>query len=342
MIGAADERALTLRNRVHRWRDAKLIDDAGARAFIERFPTAWRSSGLLAQIVGFGLAAAGVALFAAFWDLLVDSTLIAGVVAIALAEWLIRGKRWWSTGVESALWVGGLFALIFALPGESKPEALLLFMGACIAGVIRLRQPWFGALATIFLFIYLEQKQLEPIALIAGLTIALVALALLHRTWMRPSTEWLLIALLLVAPPCAFFASYNLLPNVVTAAIFGLLALVLLVSGLRMRHHAPLAAAAIAMIFVTAETYDFLPLLDEAKMAIAGAALLLLSAVVSRALRDRTTGLVATPPARSDADDLLDLGSAIVATPQQPPSSAPAGRPEGDGGFGGAGATGDL
>lgn len=343
MIAPVDERALAMRNRAQRWRKEKMIGDAAARGIVERFPTEWRSSGLLAQIVGFGLAAAGVALFAAFWDLISDSTLIAGIVALAMAEWLIRAKRWWSTGVESALWLGGLFALIFALPGDPKPEAMLLFAAACIAGVVRLRQPWFGALAMIFVSIYLEERA-ESVGLLAGIAVALVAMGLLHRTWIRPSTEWLLIGLLLVSVPCAYFASYDLLPDLVTAAIFGLLALVLLVGGLRMRHHAPLGAAAMAMIFVAAESYDFLPLPEEAKMALAGAGLLLLSAVVSRLLRGRTTGLVATPPARTDADDLLDLGGALVAVPAQQHAgeSAAGGRTEGDGGFGGAGATGSL
>ncbi|HEX6159875.1 MAG TPA: hypothetical protein VF111_06895, partial [Thermoanaerobaculia bacterium] len=183
IIPIADERALSLRHRVHRWRNEKLLSDDAARTIVERFATLWRSSGILAQIVGFGLTAAGVALFSAFCELLFDSTLFAGLISIALAEWSILRLRWWSTGVESALWVGGLFALIFALPGEGKPEALLLFMAASIAGVVRLRQPWFGALATIFLVVYLAAKDRDVEALVACVAIATVALALLHKTW---------------------------------------------------------------------------------------------------------------------------------------------------------------
>lgn len=342
IIPVADERALSLRNRVHRWRKAKLIDDAAARAILDRFPTEWRSSGLLAQIVGFGLTAAGVALFAAFWELISSSTIIAAIVAMALAEWSIRAKKWWSTGVESALWLGGLFAFIFALPGESRPEALLLFAGASVAGVVRLRQPWFAALALVFVMAYLEARTApDAIALFLGIGVALVALALLHRQWSRPSTEWILIALLVVALPCAYFGSYRALPKLVNALIFAALVVIFVVSGLRRRHHAPLVAAAVCTVFVAAETHDFLPLVDEARLAIGGAALLLLAAIVSRALRGRTTGLVATPSPRTDADELLDLGGAIVATPQQP-AGAPEGRPQGDGGFGGAGATGSF
>lgn len=342
IIPVADERALSLRNRVHRWRKAKLIDDAAAKAILERFPTDWRSNGLLAQVVAFGLTGVGVALFAAFWQLIVESTIVAAVVAIVLAEVLIRGQQWWSTGVESALWLGGLFAFIGALPGNGRTEALLLFAAACVAGVIRLRQPWFAALALIFVTVYLEAKPApDAIALFLGIGVALIALALLHKQWSRPSTEWILIALLVVAPPCAYFGSYRALPKLVNAAIFAALMVIFIVSGLRRRHHAPLVAAAICVAFVAAETHDFLPLVDEARLAIGGAALLLLAAIVSRALRGRTFGLVATPPPRTDADELLDLGGAIVATPQQP-ANAPEGRPQGDGGFGGAGATGGF
>ena len=55
---------------------------------------------------------------------------VTAAISLALAEWLIRTRHFFGTGIESALWLGGLFAFIFGLPGEGSTEVILLFAAA--------------------------------------------------------------------------------------------------------------------------------------------------------------------------------------------------------------------
>ena len=64
-----------------------------------------------------------------------------------MAEWLIRQRRFFGTGIESALWIGALFAIIFSLPSSGKPEALLVFAAACAMAGLRVRSAVFGTAA---------------------------------------------------------------------------------------------------------------------------------------------------------------------------------------------------
>src|SRR5437588_7523520 len=90
---------------------------------------------------------------------------ITAVIALATAEWLIRRGGFRETGVEAALWLGGLFAFIAGLPSQHKPEALLVFALAAVIAGARVRNPWFGALAVVLVLIYLDQKSFETQAI---------------------------------------------------------------------------------------------------------------------------------------------------------------------------------
>src|ERR1700730_2219092 len=87
----------------------------------------WRHMSLIVQIVFFVLT---IVAMSAFYGLCRLLSLPAGsiilVSSIAVAEMLIRRAHFWRTGVESALWLGGLYAFIFSLPSSGKPEALLV------------------------------------------------------------------------------------------------------------------------------------------------------------------------------------------------------------------------
>ena len=78
----------------------------------------WRTHNLLLRCVLFALTLAGAGLLWFLLDTfdLEKPGLVVGPFAIALAEALIRFRRWWWTGIEEALWLAGTFALVSALP----------------------------------------------------------------------------------------------------------------------------------------------------------------------------------------------------------------------------------
>src|SRR5688500_4618815 len=170
-------------------------DHERARVINARFPQArlpqpWHGYGLLGQVVFFLLTVAGIAAF----SMLTKQELLTAVLCIALAEFLIRVRKWFGTGVEAALWIGGSFSALAALPNTGAPEANLLMAAAAGIAGFRVRNPLFGALAAFFVTRYVEIK--ADLGTVTALVICMFALIALHRTWKRPSTEWLFIVLL--------------------------------------------------------------------------------------------------------------------------------------------------
>jgi hypothetical protein len=160
----------------------------------------------------------------------------------------------------------------------------------------------------------------------------------LCREWRRPSNEWLFIAIALILP-LAGYAEADPKWRSTTIALyvaFGVLGLMLAIVK---RHHALFFAAAIGFAIAGIELARAIDVPLEAKLAAGGALLLLLALIVARMLRDRTHGFVLKEETLTGEDELLEIAATIAAAPSQNP---PEGRPQGDGSFGGAGATGDL
>lgn len=323
----ADERAMALRKR-------------GIEAPM-RLP--WRSNGPVLALVFFVLTCLGImAAFGFFTLLRLPAGWLTAILCIGLAEFLIQRRHFFGTGVESALWLGGLFAVIFGLAGSPRIEVLLLFAAASAVAGLRMRNGLFGTLAAVFCIAYLEESFSAWGALIAGLTLATVALAALRRAWQRPSTENLWMALLVFAPIAVAIWSWDAIPPRVHSLLFLTYAAVALVSGLLMRHHAPLIACgvnlgiALSILIV----HYLLPYDLEWQLIGIGACLLIISWLTWRALRDRTSGLVVTPASLTPHDEELQI-AATVAVPQ--PKGEPAPESRGAGGqFGGAGSTGEY
>lgn len=322
---ADHERAREMRSRD--WPIDRAIVDA-------EFPQPWRGYGLLARIVFFVLTCAGIAAFIG----LTDAELVAAALSLGLAEFLIRKRRWFHTGVEEALWIGGLFAALQALPNSNAPEGnLLLAAAAGIAG-FRVRNPLFGALAAFFITAYLER--VADLGTLGATLIALAALFALYRTWKRPSTEWLFIALA-VTMPVAGAIHADSRWALVTIALNLAFAAIAFVSAIVKRHHWMFAAAAVALVVAVSFASGRFHWRGDLTLGIAGAALLLAAWLTAVALRNRTRGLVMTPAKVTEFDDdLQSIGTFTAATPSagNPPES----RPQEGGGFGGAGATGDF
>src|SRR5579859_2908656 len=210
----------------------------------------WRRMPLAAEIAFFVLTAIAVEAFYGLCRLLQlpQGWLTLGV-AIATAEWLIQKKRFWRTGVESALWIGGLVAFIFSLPSSGEPEAILVFVAAFALAGWRLRNAVFGTIAVVLIFVYLGVKDWDWAALIAGVLLAMTAAAATVRVWRRVSSEELVSAIAVIAP-IAGYAAYAFAGNHSEAGVvllFVIVAIFDLATGVTYRVRAPLIASVVCV-----------------------------------------------------------------------------------------------
>lgn len=315
------------------------VEHERAVALRMRIPSArveipWRTHGILLRAVFFGLTLLGVV--ALRWCL--DEMQVAkpgiptGIGAILLAEVLILGARWWWTGVEEALWIGGAYALINELPDSGQPEAMLvLAAGAAVPGA-RVRNPLFGAVAAGFVAAYFEEKW--DLGVLAAVVIAAIAVLGLLRTWRRPSNEWLCIAVAIILPVVGRFDA-DPIWRTVTIIFYGAFAAMALFLFVRKRHHALFFSGAVSLGIGAIELAELTPLRLEGKLAVGGAILLGGAWIASRALRGRVSGIVATPSKLTAFDDEIEI-AATISVPQPEFDQ----KMESGGEFGGAGATG--
>ena len=304
----------------------------------EHLEVPWRTNGILAQCFFFVLTCIALGAFYGLAHLLEMPRpgVITGVAAIVLAEVLIA-KRWFFTGVEAALWIVGLFALISELPRSGTPESMLVIAAACAIAGARVRNPLFGAAAAIFVMLYVEKR--FDLGVVCALLIALASCIALLREWQRPSTEMLWIALALVRPVAGRFtadAQWRT-TTIVLYTVFGAIALILAITR---RHHALLLTAMIALGIAATDFAEPIAAPAEVKFAVAGALLLAIAFAISRKLRGRTHGFVLTPMELTPFDDAMELGATLNL---QPAAAQPEpGLSTGGGKFGGAGASGDV
>lgn len=321
----SDERALELR----------------ARGFDAPMEVAWRRNSLGLSILFFVLAS--IAVFATFGFFksidMPGAGYITAAVSLALAEALIRTRRFFGTGIESALWLGGLFAFIFGLPGSGSEEVILLFAAASAIAGWRVHNALFGGFACALTIGYFIAKNEHIIAVVAAIVVTLIAIAAVAREWQRPSTDALWMVLALVSTPVATLGGLQRI-EAWWSIVFVLLAAALITIGLRLRSHTPLIASAVNAVIAIAilAAHDLLPFAVEWRLAIAGAALLAASALIARAMRERTTGIVTTPETLTKADDDLQILATIATQPhvEVQPATSEGGR------FGGAGSTGEF
>lgn len=297
----------------------------------------WRTNGVVLQAFFFILTCVALGAFALLCHLLRISYagLVTAVVAIGIAESLLR-RGWFGTGVEAALWIGGLLAAIAELPHSGKPEAVLVIGAAFAMAGARVRNPLFGAVAAICTSHYFEERFDAGVA--AALLLAAVALIALLRTWQRPSNESLFVAVALVLPLAGVaYADGRWRP--MTIVLYAAFAAIALVLALTHRHHAFFLAAMIGAAVAATELARTIAVAPEAKLAVAGALLLGLAFAITRALRDRTHGFVLTPAKLTPIDEELELAATMSMKPEIV-EGEPAKR--GGGAFGGAGVSGDF
>jgi hypothetical protein len=330
-VNVHDERTATLRGRVEDWRNEGLITSEQAKNASDVLPVKWRTHGIFVQAVFFVLTAAAAG---AFYGIFRAEWLV-GAAALVLAEYLIRQRRWWRTGVEAALWLIGTFAFIAELPRRGTVESLLVLAAGFALPGVRLRNPVFGCAAGMMVVVYFEQKWDR--GTLAALVAGLIASFHLTRTWRRPSTEWLWILFAVGMPVAALIARDSAWQGL-SIVLFSVYAVVVLVLAVQRPHHALFLSALIAMVVPIGDAIDALPLADEGKLALAGGLALLVAWAVGRMLHDRTRGLVATASRFTTFDEAVEMAGAIAAaSPEHPPDTPHEG---GGGEFGGAGASG--
>lgn len=335
-MNAAEERAQRMHSLATRLRKGGAIDAAAEARIRDAFPQPWRVNSISLQGVFFVLTAIGVGATYGMFNLLgiPYEGVVTGVIAIVMSESLLRGG-WRRTGVEAALLIGGLIAIVSALPSSGEPESLLVIAAAFAIAAARLRHPLFALIATILVMVWTEVR--FDLGLIVAIAVALLAAFALTRRIARPSTDATLMLLAVAMPIAGRFAAdaqWRVMTIVLLAA-YGVFALML---AIKRRDHALFLAAAVAFSIAAFDAAKFVRIAAEAKFATAGALLLVTAYAVHRVLRDRTRGFVLADPFAREHEP-IEIAATLA---MQPTADVPAASRESGGGFGGAGASGDY
>jgi hypothetical protein len=282
----------------------------------------------------------------------------AGLVSIAVAEWLIVARRHFWSGIEEALEVAGLTMLAFeciSRVGSSSASVGARFVCAAFAIVgLRLLNPLFTTLSVLALVLTLDAPPLGAGLVCYG--IGLAALVASVYRFRRPSNDSMLDWLIIVMPAAGYLWSASrsslsvatdYLHAPPSAWVVPICPIVFagfaLVTGLWRRAHAPIMAA---MLCVACSAYELRKLTGlslEARLITWGCVLLLASIAIERYLRVPRGGITSRA-LREDGDSvgiLAIVGSAVL-TPQSPPHKATPSFEGGGGRFGGGGASGEY
>jgi hypothetical protein len=320
------------------------VDDERVDA-LGRNASGWRRHGLVLSIVFFGLTVLALVAFFGLASLAgLSDGIVTAVVAIAVAEWLIHGRRFFGTGIESALWLGALMALISELPSSGKPEAVLVFAAAFAIAGVRVRSAIFGCAAVVSVLIYIAVKTHAAWPpLIFGLAMTVLAAAALQREWQRPSTERLFGAVMIVMPVASEIA-WAVNDKGTAVLPFAAVAALLVILGVRARDRVTLAIGALTAGIAAFEARELLNFPLEWKLMAGGALLIGIAVAITRALRGRSSGFVIDPSSVTPYDEAMQILATLPVAHAAPPPATPAAGPDiqaGEGSsFGGGGASG--
>ncbi|MGZ4779264.1 MAG: hypothetical protein ACXV5L_08705 [Thermoanaerobaculia bacterium] len=332
---AAAERLAAIAERAGRWRANGWIFADQKRRIETAAAGPWRRHSLPLAITFFLLTCLGVTAFSIFLELIhLPYGPITLVVCLTCAELLIYFYHFERTGVESALWIAGLFAFIISLPSQQKPEAILAFAAAALVAGARLRNAVFIALAAVLVDVYIDTKTHDPRPTIAFALIVTAGAAIaLLRTWRRPSTELMLSLLVVVMPATAYLSTKVGIP-------IGIAGVVLLAAGFVIRHRAFLISGALAIALATYELQERIAWSVEVKLMVAGAIVFAIAVLLARLWRHNTRGFVTEKTA--ERFEVMQIAGAIHVSGAPAPAPAQPHMEPGGGSFGGGGATGDV
>jgi hypothetical protein len=307
----------------------------------------WKSNGMVLRAVFFVLTIVCVAAVALLFEALrLPHYIPAAIMCIVVAEYLIQTKRFFGTGIESALWASALVLCILALPSSGKVEAFLVFaLAAAIVGA-RMRNAFFGVVAAVLVVVYAGEKWGTIAPIVAGGVFGIIGAIALAREWKRESTEELFAAMAIVMPAAGYIASlfekfeksrWDI------AAAFAIGGAAAMVAAIRLRSRALIVAASAAIAIAAVEARDLIDTSVETKRIIAGIALIAIARAIAYTLRDRKSGFVITPSSMTGYDEAIQVIGAVAIPPASAPAAQGGPKLEGDGSsFGGAGTGGEY
>jgi hypothetical protein len=347
-----EERAHAIADQLDDWQ----LSPDERRSLEALLATPWRRNGPFVAAAFFGLTVFAMFALVALCKSTGATEFTAAAIAIAGGEYLILRRRMYGSGIESALWIGGLLAFIAGLPRSGDPEAMLVIAAAFGIAAWRMQNAIFGAIGVIFLGIYfaVAWHGSHDYWRAAMVPLAVAVIAVVAKRWIffRPWLDsfWSLVAIVmpLVAEIGGRIVAYDSAGHLEYALTFLVLGSIALLAGLHLRDHALLIAAGVSFAINAFELHDRYDPPLEWELILGGLALLAIAAVVARLMRGRTTGLVATPARLTRYDELVKLGGTMVAGqalqphPAAPSDPAVTGTEGGAGSFGGGGATGDY
>jgi len=318
----------------------------------------WRTASLPSRCTFFvlGLVAAGMIAIIAERLGPAGALVTAGLVSIAVAEWLILSRRHFWSGIEEALGVAGLTMLAFecwSRVGWSESAGARFVCAALAIAGLRLLNPLFTTLAVLAFVVALDAPPLGSGLLCYGIGIA--ALIAGGYRFRRPSHDLMLDWLVVVMPIAGYLWSASrgslsvatdYLHATPSAWIVPLCPLafagVALAVGLSRRVHAPIVAFMLCGACTAYELRRLTGLALETRLIVWGCVLLLVSIILDRYLREARGGITSRKVRdRDDSAEILGIAGSAVLTPHSPPKAEPSF--EGGGGrFGGGGATGQY
>lgn len=316
----------------------------------------WRTANLPSRCTFFvlGLVAAGMIAIITSRLGPTGAVVIAGLVSLGTAEWLIVSRRHFGSGIEEALEVAGLAMLAYECwthVGTSESAgAYLLGTALAVAGA-RLLNPLFTTLAALAFLLALDAPPLGEGLLCYS--VGLGALAAGAYRFRRPSHDLMLDYLVVVMPVAGYLwsASRNVATDYLHAAPSAWLvpicplvfAAVALTTGLRRRAHAPFVAFMLCVPCTAYELRRLTGLSLETRLIVWGCVLLLVSMTIERKLRVARGGIISRQ-LRDEEDSMgvLGIAGSAVLTPHSPLSKAAPSFEGGGGRFGGGGAGGEY
>jgi len=318
----------------------------------------WRTASLPSRCTFFVLGLVAAGMFGIITERLgpAGALVTAGLLSIAVAEWLILSRRHFWSGIEEALGVAGLTMLAFecwSRVGWSESAGARFVCAAFAIAGLRLLNPLFTTLAVLAFVQALDAPPLGSGLVCYG--IGILALIAGGYRFRRPSHDLMLDWLVVVMPVAGYLwsASHGSLsvgtdylhatPSAwivpLCPLIFGGVALAV---GLLRRVHAPIVAFMLCVACTAYELRRLTGLRLETRLIVWGCVLLLVSIILDRYLRQTRSGITSRKVRyRDDLAGVLGIAGSAALTPHSPAKVEPSF--EGGGGrFGGGGATGQY
>jgi hypothetical protein len=331
----------------------------------------WRTATTLTRCAFFILGAVASGLIASIFELLHvhDFLLVAGLILVAGAEWLIIRRRFFGGGIEEALELAGLLMIAFqaadmaGLPSENKLSWLVAVV--LLAAGLRLLNSLIITLGVVALSYAINSTGMvhvatpTPTTSVASmfcLSVAGAALFLNRLPFRRPSYDAMLNWLIISMPLAAYLwyessrASGLTMESLLHAPVSGLLPTLIIIVfgasaltvGIRRRLHAPMIAFIVCIGCAAFELRNLTPLSLKVKLIFWGCAALLLVLGLDRYLRSPRRGITSNQFAEKKGSlDLLQFVGASALAPQTAQQSS-AQFKGGGGTFGGGGASGNY